>query len=217
MSLLQISNASYSYPQAKRTALNGINLSVEAGDYIALLGSNGSGKSTLARMMAGFFKPDSGTVKLDRDVLPGIVFQNPKEQVVAGIVERDTAFGPQNLRLSKSEIELRTIECLSVIGLADRASSRTFELSLGQTQRVAFSGILALFPDLLILDEVTAMLDPGARDEIIQFVNQWNLRGHAIIHVTHDEDEALQAKRVVVLDKGNIIFNGSSQEFRSNE
>ena len=217
MSLLQISNASYSYPQAKRTALNSINLSVEAGDYIALLGSNGSGKSTLARMMAGFFKPDSGTVKLDRDVLPGIVFQNPKEQVVAGIVERDTAFGPQNLRLSKSEIELRTIECLSVIGLADRASSRTFELSLGQTQRVAFSGILALFPDLLILDEVTAMLDPGARDEIIQFVNQWNLRGHAIIHVTHDEDEALQAKRVVVLDKGNIIFNGSSQEFRSNE
>lgn len=217
MSLLQIKDASFSYPQAKNAALNKINLSVEAGDYIALLGANGSGKSTLARMMAGFFKPDSGSVKMDRDILPGIVFQNPKEQIVAGIVERDTAFGPQNLRLSKSEIELRTIECLSVIGLSDRASSRTFELSLGQSQRLAFSGILALFPDLLILDEVTAMLDPAAREEIIQFVNQWNLRGHAIVHVTHDESEALCAKRVIVLEKGSVVFDGSSGDFKNNE
>ncbi len=217
MSLLQIKDASYSYPQAKNAALNKINLSVEAGDYIALLGANGSGKSTLARMMAGFFKPDSGSVKMDRDILPGIVFQNPKEQIVAGIVERDTAFGPQNLRLPKSEIELRTIECLSVIGLSDRAASRTFELSLGQSQRLAFSGILALFPDLLILDEVTAMLDPAAREEIIQFVNQWNLRGHAIVHVTHDESEALCAKRVLVLEKGSVVFDGSSADFKNNE
>ena len=214
---MQIKDASFSYPQAKNAALNKINLSVEAGDYIALLGANGSGKSTLARMMAGFFKPDSGSVKMDRDILPGIVFQNPKEQIVAGIVERDTAFGPQNLRLSKSEIELRTIECLSVIGLSDRASSRTFELSLGQSQRLAFSGILALFPDLLILDEVTAMLDPAAREEIIQFVNQWNLRGHAIVHVTHDESEALCAKRVIVLEKGSVVFDGSSGDFKNNE
>lgn len=212
-----MNDVNYTYPQSNKKALCGINLSVNPGDYIALLGTNGSGKSTLARLAAGFFEPDSGEVKLDKDVLPGIVFQNPKEQIVAGIVERDTAFGPQNLRLSKSEIELRTIECLSVIGLADRASSRTFELSLGQTQRLAFSGILALFPDLLILDEVTAMLDPAARDEIIKFVNQWNKRGHAIIHVTHDEEEALEAKRVIVLENGVMIFDGTSEEFKKNK
>lgn len=217
MSLLRITDASYTYPQTKKSVLRNINLEVNGGDYIALLGANGSGKSTLARMVAGFFEPDSGKVFMDKDVLPGIVFQQPKDQIVAGVVERDTAFGPQNLNLTKSEIELRTIECLSVIGLADRASSRTFELSLGQTQRLAFSGILALFPDLLILDEVTAMLDPGARKELVQFVDQWNVRGHAIIHVTHDLDEALRAKRIVVLDKGEIVFDGTRSDFEKNE
>ena len=213
MSLLKISGANYSYPQSQKNALENINLSVEKGDYIALVGTNGSGKSTLARMMAGFFEPKSGSVELEKDVLPGIVFQQPKDQIVAGIVERDTAFGPQNLNISKSEIELRTIECLSVVGLADRAMSRTFELSLGQTQRLAFSGILALFPDFLILDEVTSMLDPHSRNEIIQFVVEWNAKGHTIIHITHDLSETLHAKRVVALENGSIIFDGTKDIF----
>ncbi len=213
MSLLKISGANYSYPQSQKNALENINLSVEKGDYIALVGTNGSGKSTLARMMAGFFEPKSGSVELEKDVLPGIVFQQPKDQIVAGIVERDTAFGPQNLNISKSEIELRTIECLSVVGLADRAMSRTFELSLGQTQRLAFSGILALFPDFLILDEVTSMLDPHSRNEIIQFVDEWNAKGHTIIHITHDLSETLHAKRVVALENGSIIFDGTKDIF----
>lgn len=216
MRLFTVKDVTYKYQTSKHKALENVSLKMEAGEYIALLGANGSGKSTLARMIAGFFDPDSGSVEMDKDILPGIVFQQPKEQVVAGVVERDTAFGPQNLNLSKSEIELRTIECLSVIGLADRSESRTFELSLGQTQRLAFSGILALFPDLLILDEVTAMLDPGARTELIQFVDQWNSRGHAIIHVTHDEDEALHAKRIIVMDHGKMIFDGSREEFEAN-
>ncbi len=213
MPLLKISNASYSYPQSQKNALKNINLSVQKGEYIALVGTNGSGKSTLARMMSGFFEAKSGVVELEKGVLPGIVFQQPKDQIVAGIVERDTAFGPQNLNISKSEIELRTIECLSVVGLADRAMSRSFELSLGQTQRLAFSGILALFPDFLILDEVTSMLDPHSRNEIIQFVDEWNAKGHTIIHITHDLSETLHAKRIVALENGSIIFDGTKDSF----
>lgn len=211
--IITAENITYSYPQSTEKALDGVSFRINKGDYIALVGGNGSGKSTLARILAGFFTPDSGRLDCGDDLLPGIVFQQPKEQIVAGVVERDTAFGPQNLDMTKGEIELRTLECLSVVGLADRASSRTFELSLGQTQRLALSGILALFPEVLILDEVTAMLDPLARTEIIQLISQWNKKGHTIIHVTHDLDEAFQAQRVLVLDKGKLIFDGQKSDF----
>lgn len=213
MELLKITSAEFSYPQSKRKTLSNINFSITGGEYVAVVGTNGSGKSTFARLAAGFIVPDSGKVELDNDVLPGIVFQQPKEQIVAGIVSRDTAFGPQNLSMSKSEIELRTMECLSVTGLLDKSSSRTFELSLGQTQRLALSGIFALFPDLLILDEVTAMLDPSAREEILSLLDSWNRRLHAIIHITHDKDEVLRAKRVVALDEGAIVFDGTVADF----
>lgn len=227
MPLLQIQDASYTYPQSERKALSSINVSIDRGEYIALVGSNGSGKSTLARLMAGFIQPNGADdmqqkVQLADGVLPGIVFQQPKEQIVAGVVSRDTAFGPQNLSrensyhamMTKAEIELRTMECLSVTGLLDRASSRTFELSLGQTQRLALSGILALFPDLLILDEVTAMLDPLSRAEVMSLINEWHRKGHTVVHVTHDRDEVLCAQRVIVLDKGRIVFDGSSATFK---
>jgi len=216
MSLLELKNLSFEYPQATKKAINNISFNIEEGEYIAIVGSNGSGKSTLARLLAQFLEPSEGTLTIKDNIIPGIVFQQPKEQIVAGIVERDTAFGPQNLNMTKGEIELRTMECLSVTGLVDRASSRTFELSLGQTQRLAFSGILALFPDLLILDEVTAMLDPDSRSEIIEFVDQWHKKGHGIIHITHDYDEALHADRVIVMDKGNLVFDGNTQDFVNN-
>ncbi|MBO4319023.1 MAG: ATP-binding cassette domain-containing protein [Treponema sp.] len=211
--IITAENISYTYPQSTTPALDSVNFSIHRGEYIALVGGNGSGKSTLARLLAGFFDPDSGKLSCEDELLPGIVFQQPKEQIVAGVVERDTAFGPQNLDMTKGEIELRTLECLSVVGLADRASSRTFELSLGQTQRLALSGILALFPEVLILDEITAMLDPGARTEIMQLINQWHKKGHTIIHVTHDLDEAFQAQRIIAMDKGKIILDGDKSEF----
>lgn len=217
MSLVSLKNVKYKYPQSKKFVLDGIDLEINKGDYIALAGLNGSGKSTLARLIAGFIKSQSGSFFLEDGILPGIVFQQPKEQIVAGIVERDTAFGPQNLDMSKDEIELRTIECLTVVGIADKALNRTFELSLGQTQRLAFSGILALFPSLLILDEVTAMLDPQAREELVEFIRQWNAKGHTVIHVTHDEDEVLAASRVIVLDKGKKIFDGTNQDFKKSD
>lgn len=204
---------SYTYPQATSPALDDLNFCIHRGEYVALVGGNGSGKSTLARLLAGFFEADSGRLDFPDDLLPGIVFQQPKEQIVAGVVERDTAFGPQNLDMTKGEIELRTLECLSVVGLADRASSRTFELSLGQTQRLALSGILALFPEVLILDEVTAMLDPDARTEILQLINQWHRKGHTIIHITHDLDEAFSAQRIIAMERGRIILDGDKSEF----
>ena len=214
MPLLELKNVYYEYPHTNKIALDNINFSVSQGEYIAILGLNGSGKSTLARLIAGFFEPLKGEVIKQNGILPGIVFQQPKEQIVAGIVERDTAFGPQNLSMTESEIELRTIECLSVVSLVDKALSKTFELSLGQTQRLAFSGILALFPDLLILDEATAMLDPDSKNQLVEFVNAWNKKGHTVISVTHDLDEALAAKRIIVMDQGQVIFDGSPKEFK---
>lgn len=211
--LLSLENVSYSYPHSEKKALRSVTVSIQQGEYIAVLGCNGSGKSTLARLMAGFFEPSEGTVRKQEGLRPGIVFQQPKEQIVAGIVERDTAFGPQNLSFSKDEIELRTIECLSVVSLADKAFCRTLELSLGQTQRLAFSGILALFPDLLILDEVTAMLDPEAKNRLLEFIGRWNRKGHAVVHVTHDLDEAMKASRIIVMDGGAAAFDGTRQEF----
>lgn len=217
MPLLELKNIYYEYPRTNKIALDNINFSVSQGEYIAVLGLNGSGKSTLARLIAGFFEPLKGEFVKQDGILPGIVFQQPKEQIVAGIVERDTAFGPQNLSMTEAEIELRTIECLSIVSLVDKALSKTFELSLGQTQRLAFSGILALFPDLLILDEATAMLDPDSKKQLVEFVNAWNKKGHTVISVTHDLDEALAAKRIVVMEQGRIIFDGSPKEFKENK
>ncbi|MCR5317200.1 MAG: ATP-binding cassette domain-containing protein [Treponema sp.] len=217
MNLLELREITYKYPLAESPALKNINLSIQEGEFITLLGANGSGKSTLARLIAGFFKPDTGSLVRKEGSVPGIVFQQPKDQIVASVVERDTAFGPQNLDMTPAEIELRTIECLSLTGLSDRASSRTFELSLGQTQRLAFSGILALFPDLLILDEVTAMLDPASREEIIKLVQIWNEKGHTVVQVTHDADEALRADRIIVMEKGSIIFDGPTESFVQNQ
>src|SRR5574344_799673 len=222
MSLLSVANVNFTYPQSEKKALSNVSVTVERGEYVALVGTNGSGKSTLARLIAGFIKPDQPTashevppqVTLEAGVLPGIVFQQPKEQIVAGVVSRDTAFGPQNLSMTKSEIELRTMECLSVTGLLDKADSRTFELSLGQTQRRAFSGILALFPDMLILDEVTAMLDPSSREEILSLVDEWHRKGHTIVYVTHDKDEVFRAERVIMLDGGSIVFDGKTSAFK---
>lgn len=213
--LYRLDDVSYSYPYSEKKALDNVSFCVEQGEYIAIVGNNGSGKSTLSRLLAGFLEPTEGIIEIKENLHPGIVFQQPKEQIVAGIVERDIAFGPQNLKLSKAETELRTIEALSVVSIADKALNTTFELSLGQVQRLAFAGIIALFPEVLVLDEVTSLLDEDARKSLVEFISQWNKKGHTVIHITHDADEVKSAKRVIVLEKSRIIFDGSSQEFIS--
>lgn len=226
MKAISLNNVSFSYSNGGRRVLSDVKFGIEDGEYVALLGLNGSGKSTLLRLMVGFFEPTEGTCESaarpavpgqargdKHDAETGIVFQQPKEQIVAGVVERDTAFGPQNLLAPAGEVELRTIECLACVSLLDKALSRTTELSLGETQRLAFAGILALHPSLLLLDEATAMLDVASKEQLLASVDAFNRRGGAVVHATHDLDEALRARRIIVLDAGRVVFDGRPEGF----
>lgn len=216
MPLLSVKNLSFSYPESEKPALTDVSFSVEHGEYAVILGANGSGKSTLARIVAGFLQAGGGTVELAEGARTGIVFQYPKDQIVSGIVSRDTAFGPENLKLSPAEVEQRVIESLSVSGLLDRADSRTNALSLGQTQKLAISGILALHPDLLVLDEATSMLDPESRSDVLDFLDACHKRGQSILHITHDYEEACRAQHVIAIQDGTILFNGTQEQFSAN-
>lgn len=213
MSLLSVEHLSFSYPESSRHVLRDVSFFVQPGEYAVILGTNGSGKSTLARIITGFLSAQQGSVRLADGVRAGIVFQNPKEQIVSGIVSRDTAFGPENLGLSDAEVEQRVIESLSVSGLLDRADSRTNALSLGQMQKLAISGILALRPDVLVLDEATSMLDPESRADVMEFLDACNRRGQTILHITHDYDEAMRARHIIVLREGAVVFDGTREAF----
>ena len=213
MSLLSVKDLTFSYPESRARALDGVSFSVQAGEYAVILGTNGSGKSTLARVITGFLPAQGGLVRFADGVRAGIVFQYPKDQIVSGIVSRDTAFGPQNQGLSDAEVEQRVIESLSVSGLLDRADDHTNALSLGQTQKLAMSGILALRPDLLVLDEATSMLDPESRADILAFLDACHRRGQTILHITHDYDEAMRAQHIIVLRDGGIVFDGTRAAF----
>lgn len=203
----------YTYPGRQIPAVNDVSFSLRKGSYTAITGSNGSGKSTLARLLCNLLDTDSGTITIQKDMRICMVFQSPKDQIVCGMVFRDTAFGPQNLNLQPGEVELRTIESLSITGMLDHADNPTLSLSLGQTQKTALSGIIALHPDILILDEAVSMLDPSSREDIFCFLDQWNKTGHTIIHITHDMDAICRASDVLVFDSGNILFSGTTAQF----
>ena len=224
MSIISVENLSFSYfndtdaanADGVKKAVDNVSFEIEEGSYTALVGLNGSGKSTLTRIICGLLKQNEGTVKIKDNMRIGLVFQSPKDQLVSGIVSRDTAFGPQNLRLSESEIELRTIESLTVVDLLEKAQSATAALSLGQTQKVALSGMLAIWPDILILDEALAMIDPDSRESIFEFLRYWHREGNTIIHVTHDLDAIKEAENIIGMNDGKLFFNGTSEEFFSN-
>jgi len=213
MSVISVEQLKYKYPNAKRNAIDGVSFGIEKGAYTAIVGANGSGKSTLARLLCGLEKPLEGSIQIQENQNIGIVFQSPKDQIVSSIVSRDTAFGPKNLKLSNSEVELRTIESLSVVDLLDKANDSSSALSLGQTQKVALSGIIALHPEILILDEAVSMLDPVAREDILQFVKRWQKYGNTIIHITHDIEVVKQADNVIAMENGKLFFYGKSSAF----
>lgn len=216
MSFVSISNLSYSYPDSNIHAVKNVSFSVEKGEYIAVLGSNGSGKSTLAKLIFGFLEPDSGSIKIQEGQNPiGFVQQHPRYQIIAGTVERDTAFGPENLGLPQVEIKQRTQTCLKQVDLLEKSTEKPNTLSLGQTQKLALSGILALSPDLLILDEAVSMIDPITRRQILELLEKLNNAGTTIIHISHDLDEAFMAKRIIVMEDGIISFDGDKEEFRN--
>lgn len=228
MSVLQVQNVSYSYDKRKN-ALSGVTFSVEKGEYVAVIGHNGSGKSTLAKLLNGLLIPDSGSVTVcgfsseKKDECfeirkrVGVVFQNPDNGIVASIVEDDIAFGPENLGVPRKEIGERIEFALNTVGMKEYAKASPTRLSGGQKQRVAIAGVLALKPEILVLDESTAMLDPQGRKEILSVAEKLNKeRGVTIIAVTHYMDEAAKADRIIVLSDGKIVKEGAPKEIFKN-
>lgn len=213
MNAVSVSHVSFSYPDRDAPALCDVSFVLERGAYTALVGLNGSGKSTAARIIAGLLVPDSGTVEIADGLKTGILFQSPKDQIICGTVWRDTAFGPQNMNLPAGEVELRTIESLNITGMLDCAKRSSMALSMGQTQKVALSGMIALRPDILILDEATAMLDPASRADIFMFLEYWNRRGNTILHITHDEAAIRRAETVIAMQSGAVLWSGRSSDF----
>lgn len=206
-------------------ALDGINLDIADGEFVAVIGSNGSGKSTLARHLNALLLPSAGKCIVngldtaDEKNLweirqhVGMVFQNPDNQIVAAIVEEDVAFGPENIGVPGQEIRQRVDKALAAVGMTDYAKHAPHLLSGGQKQRIAIAGVLALEPDVIVLDEPTAMLDPQGRQEIVRTVKQLNKDKHiTIVYITHYMTEALEADRVVVMEKGHIKFMGTPKE-----
>lgn len=216
MSVITVKNLNFKYPQNDKAALFDVSFGIEKGSYVAVVGYNGCGKSTLARLLCGLAMPDSGSIEIKENNRIGIVFQSPKDQLVSGVVSRDTAFGPQNLGLPASEVELRVIESLNIVDMLDRAGSSSSALSLGQTQKIALSGVISLRPEILILDEAISMLDPEARAEILDFIRYWHKCGNTIIQITHDLETLKDADTVLGMEDGRIFFYGTQRAFMEN-
>lgn len=206
-------------------ALDGIDLDIKKGEFVAIIGANGSGKSTLARHLNALLLPTDGTCTVgsldtnnednmwDIRQQVGMVFQNPDNQIVAAIVEEDVAFGPENIGVPGEEIRPRVEKALAAVGMSDYAKHAPHLLSGGQKQRVAIAGLMALEPACIVLDEPTAMLDPQGRKEIVSTVKNLNKdKGITIVYITHYMTEALAADRVVVMEKGHIRFMGTPKE-----
>lgn len=232
--IIEFENVSFVYDtdeeeQAEpKPALTDINLEIEKGEFVAVLGHNGSGKSTLAKLCNAIFEPTSGKVTVKGIVadseekadeirrIVGMVFQNPDNQIVATIVEDDVAFGPENLGVEPKEIRRRVDEALKSVNMYEFRHREPHKLSGGQKQRVAIAGVIAMQTECIVLDEPTAMLDPMGRAEVMQTVKRLNKEmGITVVLVTHFMDEAVQADRVIVMDSGRIVMNGKPREIFS--
>lgn len=227
MSQIVLKGVSYSYSLGEGgslKALKNLSFSVEKGEFVALVGMNGSGKSTLAKLLNGLFIPSSGEVLIDgmstkdeKNTFEirkkvGVVFQNPDNQMVATIVEDDVAFGPENVGVERGDIIKRVDYALDAVGMQEYRTRSASKLSGGQKQRVAIAGVLAMRPDILVLDESTSMLDPNGRKEIMSIAKSLNEQGITVVNITHNMEEAVLADRVVVLRKGRIAIDGTPKE-----
>lgn len=230
--MIRIEKATYEYgsygEENYLVAVNDISMTINKGEYLVILGHNGSGKSTLAKLMNGLLIPTKGDVFVkgmntkDEDKIwhiretAGMVFQNPDNQIVATIVEEDVAFGPENLGIPPKEIRKRVDRALEIVEMSEYKKHAPHLLSGGQKQRVAIAGILAMNPECIILDEPTAMLDPVGRREIISTLRKLNSKEKkTIVHITHHMDEAVEADRIIVMEKGKIVMEGKPKEIFS--
>lgn len=204
--------------------LQNVSFDVHPGEYVAIIGHNGSGKSTLSKHLNGILKPQLGNIYVDglntreahlqREIRQkvGMVFQHPDNQIVATIVEEDVAFGLENIEVPASEMKARIDFALEVVGMSEFRKRPPHHLSGGQKQRVAIAGILAMMPDCLVLDEATSMLDTYGRRDILNVVHKLNNDGMTIISVTHHMSEVAEASRVIVIEKGQIVMDGTPRE-----
>ena len=229
MEIIKTSELVYRYPveegETPQNALDGVDLTIEKGSFVVVLGHNGSGKSTLAKHMNAVLVPASGKVLVDgmdtaeeENLLEvrrrvGMVFQNPDNQIVANVVEEDVAFGPENLGVPTEEIRKRVDASLKAVGMEQFADHAPHMLSGGQKQRIAIAGVIAMTPECIVLDESTAMLDPAGRQEVLDTVQYLNReRGITVILITHHMNEAVYADRVVVMDHGKVAMDGTPME-----
>ena len=209
-------------------AIDGLDLDIKAGDFVAILGHNGSGKSTFAKQINGILLPTEGTVWIsgmkttdeshiwDIRKTAGMVFQNPDNQIIGNIVEEDVGFGPENLGVPTDEIWQRVDESLEAVGMTAYRMKSPNKLSGGQKQRVAIAGVMAMRPQCIILDEPTAMLDPNGRREVIRTVHELNQKeGITVLLITHYREEVIEADRVVVMDDGRLVMDGTPREIFS--
>ncbi len=212
-------------PVSGQTALDGVDLEVEKGQFIAILGHNGSGKSTLARHLNALLVPDGGTLYVNgydtKDAnnvwkirqSAGMVFQNPDNQIIASVVEEDVGFGPENMGVPTEEIWRRVEDALKDVGMWEMRASSPNRMSGGQKQRVAIAGVIAMRPECIVLDEPTAMLDPMGRDEVIATVRELNRKEKVtVILITHYVEETVFADRVLVMDHGKVVMSGTARE-----
>lgn len=209
-------------------AIDGLDLDIKAGDFVAILGHNGSGKSTFAKQINGILLPTEGTVWIsgmkttdesriwDIRKTAGMVFQNPDNQIIGNIVEEDVGFGPENLGVPTDEIWRRVDESLEAVGMTAYRMKSPNKLSGGQKQRVAIAGVMAMRPQCIILDEPTAMLDPNGRREVIRTVHELNQKeGITVLLITHYMEEVTEADRVIVMDDGHLVMDGTPREIFS--
>ena len=227
MSQIEVKNVSYNYSLGDGhavKALKGVSFSIEKGSFVALAGMNGSGKSTLAKLLNGLFVPNEGDVLIDglstKDEKntfeirkkAGMVFQNPDNQMVATIIEDDIAFGPENIGVPRDEIIERVNSTLEAVGMSEFRDRSASKLTGDKKQRIAIAGVLAMRPDILILDESTSMLDPNGRKDVMSVAKSLNEQGITVINITHNMEEAALADRVIVLRKGRIAIDGTPKE-----
>lgn len=220
--MIETKNLRFSY--GKTAVLNDINLKIEKGSFVAVVGANGSGKSTLSKHFNALLLPSLGTVYVggidtkdesrlfDVRSSVGMVFQNPDNQMVTSIVEDEAAFGPENLGVEPKEIRRRIDDALRTVGLEKYAKKSVSELSGGQKQRLAIASALAMEPDCIVFDEATSMLDPSGRAEVLDEIRKLKKRGLTAVLITHYMDEAAQADRIIVMNGGEIVLDGEPDE-----
>ena len=231
-SYIKVENLCYSYHEDDGRdvpVLNDVSFDIQKGEYVAILGHNGSGKSTLAKLLDMILTPTSGKItvagvditspELTEDDMydlrrhVGMVFQNPDNQLVATIVEEDVAFGPENLGVPREEIRRRVDEALATVGMSEYAHHEPHRLSGGQKQRIAIAGIIAMMPECIIFDESTAMLDPSGRHEVMETIAKLNREyGITVINITHYMNEAAMADRVLIINDGSLLMDGTPDE-----